>query len=46
MALPGETIKLGASRTCEDCGVTVEDEVYKSPAGLVRLCRDISAAHK
>lgn len=33
MTLPGETIATGASKTCEDCGVTPELDVYQTPAG-------------
>ena len=33
MALPGETIHLGASPICCDCGRTVELQVMRSAAG-------------
>jgi len=33
MAMPGETIHLGAPSTCEDCGVHVQLEVLRSAAG-------------
>jgi hypothetical protein len=32
--IPGETISTGAPATCEDCGVTPELKVHKSPAGF------------
>ncbi len=33
MALPGETIGLGASPTCPECGFTPKLEVLRSNAG-------------
>lgn len=33
MALPGETIHLGAPRTCQDCGQKLYEKVMRSPAG-------------
>lgn len=33
MAMPGETINLGAPSTCEDCGVHVQLEVLRGNAG-------------
>jgi len=33
MVMPRETIRLGASKTCPECGVTPELGVYRSAAG-------------
>jgi len=33
MAFPGETLGLGAPETCEDCGITVKEQVCQSAAG-------------
>jgi len=33
MTIPGETIATGAARTCSECGVTPELNVYFTPAG-------------
>ena len=33
MALPGETLALGADPTCSDCGRTVTLDVHRSAAG-------------
>lgn len=34
MALPGETLKLGAPRTCPTCKTKVKPEVLRSAAGF------------
>mgnify|MGYP006936247466 CR=1 FL=1 len=33
MAMYGETIHLGAPRTCKECGTVLEEEVLKSGGG-------------
>jgi hypothetical protein len=33
MAMPGETIHLGAPSTCPDCDIKLENQVMSSPAG-------------